>query len=767
MELDFGDNGKGERKQFQTSPFKKKGNCPLCGKRVGWNCDVTEDDGLVYCSYTPSEKTDNRGRFEHILKQGHGKLVSAENKEEEKMIENVKADADKLNEVYTEFLESLELNNNHSNDLINRRGLSDDTVARKLYASVPSYQQRFEAAEKLAESFDLEGIPGFYLENGRWALNLTFPGFYVPYRDVEGRIVGLQIRQDKNTDNKYLWLSSSGKEKGTSSGTPLHIVNPDLIRDTRAIYLTEGALKADVIGEKFFSVGVVAIGGVNVIQPQKLIEYLANTFPDLRYFWLAFDMDWKTNTEVRKSILRLLEGLKETSLKIIATTWDEQRGKGFDDVCGWLRESQENMNTLRNYSGEEFEIVLRELEAQNLEPAVDSKVESLPDFEKNINDQIDREKEIINTYSSDDDLEKSAESELREIDTELAEQAYENANTFGITWGDFSKAKFPKSERIIFGLNRGNIGLLNASTNVGKSSLILNVALSAASNRIFEPFVTDETVGSKVLYIDGEATQSELQDDIKKMAEKLSSAEQELLENNLCLICDEEIDDESLDLVNPDHRNKVLDIALQFKADLIVIDTLSALTIMEDENDNAKVKKEVLQPLKNLAKKANAAVLILHHTGKWNEGSAKGVTNAYKGRGASAFGALARTTFYLEADKKENRVRLSCPKVKGAKFETAILELDSSTRWFKFIGEDSKKNTSNADNKYEKVIKFVMECNKPVKREDIVKAFEGIISDKTVDRNLRVAVGEERLNKSTYGFYTAPQNVESELPLAE
>jgi hypothetical protein len=114
----------------------------------------------------------------------------------------------------------------------------------------------------LSKHFDLEGVPGFYIQDDCWALNLNYSGFYIPYRDEQGRILGLQIRKDIDEKPKCLWLSSSDKEKGCSSGSPLHFVNPDFIRSSKIVFITEGALKADICN-----------GGCNSRQSSKVGRY--------------------------------------------------------------------------------------------------------------------------------------------------------------------------------------------------------------------------------------------------------------------------------------------------------------------------------------------------------------------------------------------------------------------------------------------------------------------------------------------------------------
>lgn len=272
------------------------------------------------------------------------------------------------------------------------------------------------------------------------------------------------------------------------------------------------------------------------------------------------------------------------------------------------------------------------------------------------------------------------------------------------------------------------------------------------------------------MYIDGEATKAELQADVSKMLESCSPEEQELIKDNLCFICDEEINGEPLDLANPEHLKVVMEIAIEFKPDLIIVDTLAALITMEDENDNAKVKKEVIQPLEKLGRKANAGVLLLHHTGKFIEGSPQ-AEDAYKGRGASAFGASARVVFNLKKIKNSTKVILSNSKFKGEKFEPVAMELDVNTRWFQVIGNHTEEKKTKTDEKYEQVVGFirdsVIKTGKGVKRDEIINALKGKVSKATVDRKLEKAIENNDLIQPEYGYYSVPPSPGTEMPLAE
>jgi phage/plasmid primase-like uncharacterized protein len=186
----------------------------------------------------------------------------------------------------------------------------------------------------------LEGVPGFYFENEHWKLNTKQPGYYVPYRNEDGKITGLQIRRDDNADPKYVWLSSRDLPNGTPAKSRTHFVNPDIAELNGEVLITEGALKADIISE-LAETSSVAVAGVTGMNPEKLVSRIKEAFPKLSQIVVAFDMDWKTNEHVRNALLRLVQALKSNQFAVSIRQWSEDDGKGFDDVLRRAQGGQE------------------------------------------------------------------------------------------------------------------------------------------------------------------------------------------------------------------------------------------------------------------------------------------------------------------------------------------------------------------------------------------------------------------------------------------
>ncbi len=386
---------------FTEVKFKKgKINCPVCGNIHNYHCSVTEDEGLALCKYVPSDKQAKDGRYEHIIKSGSQNVLPLSSDISKVDLDiSEKADADRLNEVYTALLEKLKLSEIHSNQLLGGRGLSDNTITRNLYASVPERNKNFELGMALSKRFVLEGVPGFYIQDGGWALNINYSGFYVPYRDAQGRIVGLQIRKDIDENPKYLWLSSSDKEKGCSSGSPLHFVNPDFVRANKTIFITEGALKADIINEKY-EAGIVAMAGVTAVNHQKLVNTIFEEFPDLERVVIAFDMDWKENEAVRKALLSLLNVLKERYISVLVANWDKSLGKGLDDLVN-TQEFLDSSDELIDYiPAQDFLTRFFSEELNSYDTVQNQAMKESKEFEEN-QDFVEYETEPIFTNSQE------------------------------------------------------------------------------------------------------------------------------------------------------------------------------------------------------------------------------------------------------------------------------------------------------------------------------------------------------------------------------
>jgi DNA primase len=321
----------------EQSKFKKGViTCPVCYHEHHWKCRVTEDEGLALCSCIPSAKQAKDGRYVHILKQHNNKpqkqsVVSAPPIKECGIAESYKATIDHCNKVYSDLLnECLVLRSDHANNLLEARGLSDGSVGANSYASTPLPGRAREICDALSEKFNLAGVPGFYRdEKDLWQMNIKQQGLFIPIRDAQGRIAACQIRCDAG-DIRYIWFSSNGRSDGASSGAPFHFAKPDLVRLTGNAFITEGALKADVIAEVEQS-AVIGLPGVLSFNSETLSQQLNESLPELQTLFIVFDSDWREKKEVKKALFRLIASLRQSGITLTVRTWDSEVGKGYDD----------------------------------------------------------------------------------------------------------------------------------------------------------------------------------------------------------------------------------------------------------------------------------------------------------------------------------------------------------------------------------------------------------------------------------------------------
>lgn len=290
------------------------------------------------------------------------------------------------------------------------------------------------------------------------------------------------------------------------------------------------------------------------------------------------------------------------------------------------------------------------------------------------------------------DGEEELEAILDRVERRLA-QISERANAqtvngFYPSLDTLFSADFQEREEIICAVHRGDVVGLLAVTNRGKSTLMLNVSLALAAGETCLPLVPVASEPGRVLYLDCESPPASLRADIQKMLHSIDHTA--LARENLKIAVDAMIEGQPLCLSKSSHFKRVMALAKAYRADLLIVDTAASAFELQDENSNAEVTRRVMNPLKRLARECDCAVVFTHHIGKSNE--TQSGEAAYKGRGASAFGALSRTILNLETDatKGPGYVVLSCPKAKGPSIEPTLLRLNSDTRWFETCAEKPK-----------------------------------------------------------------------------
>ena len=233
------------------------------------------------------------------------------------------ADVDDRHATYSALLSRLSLATDHRENLLSR-GLNLEQIERLGYKTTPVVGTGVIAKQLLAEGFYLSGVPGFYRKNGQWMFVSEQRGILIPFRDLEGRIQGLQIRRDNVTKRKFRWVSSTGRTDGCKAEGWVHIAG-----EPRAmVLLTEGPMKADVI-HYLTGQTVLAVAGVNALTQLELILPQLHE-QGVERIMTAFDMDFMENPHVQGGYRTLVSLLSDAGFRYGTYLWDP-RYKGLDD----------------------------------------------------------------------------------------------------------------------------------------------------------------------------------------------------------------------------------------------------------------------------------------------------------------------------------------------------------------------------------------------------------------------------------------------------
>lgn len=316
-----------------------------------------------------------------------------------------------------------------------------------------------------------------------------------------------------------------------------------------------------------------------------------------------------------------------------------------------------------------------------------------------------------------------------------------------ISWADLCEMKFPPRETLLHEIERGEVVMVAAITNRGKTTFVRNASIALATGREYLPLVKAGTP-RVVYYLDFETGLSRARADIMKMLGALPQSERALMARNFHLVADCRIDELPLSLSNPKHLAFVEEDARRVGADVIIVDTVTVAFDFQDENNNAECTR-VMKRLIRLARQLGAVVIFLHHIGKVKQEEGQTAHNVHRSRGGSALSGASTAIINLLPDPKADDVfTLECAKVKGDKFEDRLFKLDKETRWFTSAGVVEKPTST-----YDQVVGAFN--GKPLKRADVQRLLPNV-SKTTLGDCLKKAVEAGDLVSPSYGTYQKP-----------
>lgn len=195
------------------------------------------------------------------------------------------------------------------------------------------------------------------------------------------------------------------------------------------------------------------------------------------------------------------------------------------------------------------------------------------------------------------------------------------------------------------------LAVLGGFMKEGKSTFLYALISAIATGR---PFLNRATRRSRILVVPLEEHPDDVAAHFRDNAVPM--------DEDLIRIYDEVVTDMGTYLVALRHHIRA------FKPALVVIDTLSRLWKIEDENDNAEALRK-LGPILDMCRSEKVAILLVHHTGKGQPGV------EYHGRelrGASALFGIAEQSFILKRQAGTRRLIKIYGRIKESPSELLI-----------------------------------------------------------------------------------------------
>lgn len=316
------------RYKLHINPNKGFARCAKCGD--GNNPEKGFNSIKLHAKLTGKS---TKEAYEDLMSKWTGKPQKTKTKYDVEKDENqnIIMPIDLLNKFNVNVINKLQITNKHINNLI-ERGLDKPTIKANGYRSL-----RTLTTKEITSFFNPRGIkknwgvPGFYdLSTSPKMVDVTNTGILIPVVDIDGNITSFQIRHDSG-ETRYSWLSSTYVKTGVSLTGNNNIHHVGFIKNKKynRVYLTEGALKADVasfLSKKPF-IGITGVSNTKQLSDDlnKLrLKYSTNEIV------VCIDMDYRDKKEVAVALKRICQIIKDENIKCKIATWDINY-KGIDD----------------------------------------------------------------------------------------------------------------------------------------------------------------------------------------------------------------------------------------------------------------------------------------------------------------------------------------------------------------------------------------------------------------------------------------------------
>lgn len=317
--------------------------CPLCNDTTG-KCRITEKiylcmnfaeaaSGIPGYRFLGRTKDDVWGKWIEDTGRSWSEQEREEWQRERQRLQNLRAQeeqarrtlalpAQERDRLYTRLLDQLTLHPDDRADLL-RRGLTPEQIQAWGVKSVEQWQA---LVLPLAHT-----LPGVTLTGT--ALNIAGDGYLCPIRDVDGQLVGFQVRLRDGEDGRYRWLTSATQKRPygptphlPNGELPLAVHRPETVgRD--AIALVEGVgAKPFILAQRLAIVTIGAAGGQFASSPQTLQHALEVLSAERGTRAIEFypDAGAMLNRSVRRQYRKTWNLLRQWGYEVKIAWWGQE-----------------------------------------------------------------------------------------------------------------------------------------------------------------------------------------------------------------------------------------------------------------------------------------------------------------------------------------------------------------------------------------------------------------------------------------------------------
>ena len=341
-------------------------DCPICGDRRGkmnmnleknvWRCNYCNEGGGMLALYAKVYGISNSDAYREICEtlQTEGfepEYAAIAQTQAPMQPQSQRASAREVHQTYSMLLSMLSLTPAHQEHLRIERGLTMEQIEQFGFKSTPpTYLCRSLTERLMAQGCTVQGVPGFYVnDSGHWTMKFSqrTAGILIPIRGVDAMICGMQIRLNtpikapddppEKAGSKYLWFSSSGKNMGTTSGSPVHFIGDPC---ARVVYVIEGGLKGYICHALMGRTFAATAGANNVNHLDALFAFLRKNGTE--EIIEAADMDKYRNEMVDNGASKIYLMARKNGLSCRRLTWNPNY-KGMDDWQFALRRKKSEL----------------------------------------------------------------------------------------------------------------------------------------------------------------------------------------------------------------------------------------------------------------------------------------------------------------------------------------------------------------------------------------------------------------------------------------